>query len=330
MQPITLRWLIPLTLVVLLLAACGDTADDSADTTLALTTTMAQTSTTTDATTSTVAPTTTTAAPTTTTAAPTTTTAPLHGTGPYEVATMVVSHPTTQDIWVTAPSDSDADEWGTWPMVFGAHGTGGSGDGLAATAAELASHGAVVFAPTYRSTEGQYIEQDLECAYRYSMSIAEDYGADLGQPITSFGHSLGASMALFGGLSEAAYGPGGTYDACFAGVPRSDVIVAVAGCHYEYEGEQFPFDMTGFSNMDADVVLVAGTEDDVCELWQSQDATEALQAAGYDARLVEIDGGNHANVVFYEIVDGEWLLRPGDPVGEEVAQVILDAINAAQ
>ncbi|MGB5566926.1 MAG: hypothetical protein WBN93_11430, partial [Acidimicrobiia bacterium] len=91
-----------------------------------------------------------------------------------------------------------------------------------------------------------------------------------------------------------------------------------------------PFDMTGFSNMDADVVLVAGTDDDICELWQSQDATEALQAAGYDARLVEIDGGNHANVVFYEIVDGEWLLRPGDPVGEEVAQVILDAINAAQ
>ena len=163
---------------------------------------------------------------------------------------------------MTAPSDSDADEWGTWPIVFGTHGRGGSGDGLAATAAELASHGVVVFAPTYRSTEGQHIEQDLECAYRYSMSIAEDYGADLDQPVTSFGHSLGASMALFGGLSEAAYGPGGTYDACFTGVPRSDVIVAVAGCHYQYEGEQYPFDMTGYSNMDADVILVAGTDDE--------------------------------------------------------------------
>jgi predicted esterase len=254
----------------------------------------------------------------------------LQGSGPYEVATTVVSHPTTQDIWVTAPSDTDADEWGTWPMVFATHGRGGSGDGLAATAAELASHGAVVFAPTYRSTEGQYIEQDLECAYRYSMSLAEDFGADLDQPITSLGHSLGASLVFIGGLGEAAYGPEGTYDACFAGVPRSDVIVAVAGCHYQYEGDQYPFDLTGYSNMDAHVVLVAGTDDDICELWQSQDATEALQAAGYDARLVEIDGGNHANVVFYEIVDGEWLLRPGDPVGEEVAQVILDAINAAQ
>ncbi len=310
----TFRWFVPLGLVVLVIPACSSGAGDAAETTTASTTT------------TTVIDTTTTAAPTTTT----TTTVPLQGTGPYEVATTVVSHPATQDIWVTAPSASDADEWGTWPIVFATHGRGGSGDGLAATAAELASHGAVVFAPTYRSTEGQYIEQDLECAYRYVMSIAQDYGGDLDHPVTSFGHSLGASMALFGGLSEAAYGPGGTYDACFSGVPRSDVIVAVAGCHYEYEGEQFPFDMTGFSNMDADVVLVAGTDDDVCELWQSQDATEELQAAGYDARLVEIDGGNHANVVFYEIVDGEWLLRPGDPVGEEVAQVILDAIEAAQ
>ena len=38
MQPFTFRWLILFTLVVLLLAACGDTADDSADTTVAPTT----------------------------------------------------------------------------------------------------------------------------------------------------------------------------------------------------------------------------------------------------------------------------------------------------
>lgn len=48
MQPFTLRWLIPFTLVVLLLAACGDTVDDTAETTAApTTTTEAVTSTTT-------------------------------------------------------------------------------------------------------------------------------------------------------------------------------------------------------------------------------------------------------------------------------------------
>ena len=41
------RWLIPFTLVVLLLAACGDTADDGADTTLAPVTTTVATATTT-------------------------------------------------------------------------------------------------------------------------------------------------------------------------------------------------------------------------------------------------------------------------------------------
>jgi hypothetical protein len=60
LRPHSLLLVASLTLVVLLLAACSDTADDSADTTLAATTT-------------------TTAAPTTTTEAPTTTTAPFVG-----------------------------------------------------------------------------------------------------------------------------------------------------------------------------------------------------------------------------------------------------------
>ncbi len=62
LRRLSLGWLIPLTVVVLLLPACSDSADDSADTTLAPTTTTTATSTTT-----------TTAAPTTTTAAISTT-----------------------------------------------------------------------------------------------------------------------------------------------------------------------------------------------------------------------------------------------------------------
>ena len=43
------------------------------------------------------------------------------------------------------------DAEGSWPIVYALHGTGGTGDGLAATASALASHGYVVFSPTWRS-----------------------------------------------------------------------------------------------------------------------------------------------------------------------------------
>lgn len=246
----------------------------------------------------------------------------------YEVATTVVSGEHTQDIWVTAPNAPDSDEWGTWPVVFALHGLGGSGEALERTAQALAREGVVVFAPDYRSTQPFNIEEDAECAYRYAMSIAADYGGDISRPITAIGHSLGATVSLYGGLSEDAYGPDGTYGLCYDGTPRTDLIVAISGCHYEFEGNPTPMDMSGFSNRDAEIVMVVGSDDLVCEPWQSQDATEAYASEGYETRLVEIAGGNHANVIYFEITaEDEWLPVDEDPVGDEVVQVILDAME---
>jgi predicted esterase len=197
-------------------------------------------------------------------------------------------------------------------------------------AAELASRGVVVFAPNYRSTEPQYIEQDGECAYRYAMTIAEDYGGDPTAPTIVVGHSMGAAVGLYGGLAEESYGPGGSYIACYSGTPRPDLIVPIAGCHYEFEGNTVEFETSAFSNEDARIIVVAGSNDDVCAAWQSQDAAEALQVVGYNTDLVEVTDGNHANVVYHEIVDGEWLPAPDDPVGDEVVQIILDAIEEAK
>ena len=237
----------------------------------------------------------------------------------YEVTTTVVSHETTQDIWVSAP-----DAEGPWPIIYALHGTDGTGDGLAVTAGELASNGYVVFAPTWRT------EMDAECGYRYALTIADQHGGNPDLGITTIGHSLGASVLLIGGLDDAAYAAGGTYDDCFTGGSRPSVLVSIAGCYYEYRGNEFGFDPVPFSGRDVDITLVVGNEDTECEPWQSQDATEELNNVGYDARLTEIDGGNHANVVFYEIVDGEWVTAPDDPAGEEVVEIILDAIDAGQ
>jgi len=292
------RWIASLAAVVLLLPGCGDTDDAAADTTLAATAT----------------------------------TVPLQELGPFEVTTTVVSHETTQDILVWTP---DAD--GSWPIVYLVP-AAGTGQDLAEMATRLASNGTVVFAPDYRFNDSQLAkEQDLECAYRFVRTIAHEYGGDLDQPLTLVGDSYGASLALVGGLSEAVYGPGGSYDVCFRGAPRADLIVPIAGCYYAYEGEKFPeslvevlVDSADVKDVDADLVLVVGEDDPTCQPWQSEDATEALQAAGYDARVVVVPGGNHGNMVFWRVVDGEWMTAPNDPIGKEVVQVILDAIAAAQ
>ena len=83
------------------------------------------------------------------------------------------------------------------------------------------------------------------------------------------------------------------------------------------------------AELGVEIVLVVGTDDTECEPWQSQDATDDLQAAGYDARLVEIDGGNHFTVIFHDFVNNEWLILPGDPTGRQVVDVILEAIEGA-
>jgi predicted esterase len=244
----------------------------------------------------------------------------------FEVATSVVSHEMTQDISVWAP-----DTGGSWPIVFALHGTGADRSRWDVTGPALASQGVVVFAPDYRSTEPQYFERDVECAWRFAASVADEYGGDLDQPVTFVGHSLGATMVLIAGLDEDAYGPGGTYDQCLAAAPMPKVIVPISGCHYEFGGNETDFasKVSPMSNRDVDVVLVAGSDDDACQAWQSQDATKDLQAEGYDARFVQIDAANHFTVIFKDLVNGDVVTVPDEPAGDEVVRTILTAIDAA-
>lgn len=246
---------------------------------------------------------------------------------PFEVTSTIVSHETTRDISAWAP---EAD--GPWPVVYALHGTDGSREDLAETAKALAREGVVVFAADYRSIDAQHWEKDAECGYRFMRTIAEDHGGDLELPVASVGYSLGATLVLEGSLNEAAYGPAGTYDECFSGAPRADVTVAIAGCHYEYEGNQFDFDPSNprWTSSTAGLVLLAGTEDTICEPWQSRDATEALRSAGYDVDLVEIPGANHFRPIFHDLIDGEWQTLPDEPAGAMAVETILDAIAAAE
>jgi len=241
----------------------------------------------------------------------------------YEVSSETVSDENTQDILVLTPKSE-----GSWPVVMLLHGLDGVGEAMAETGARLAENGLVVFAPTYRtnmSTEQGMadLESDLTCAYRYAIANADRYNGDLDQPITFVGWSLGATFALEGGLTSE-----DPPVACGAEVPLPDVVVAISGCHYQFEESQFDFDPSGWGNKDAEVLLIAGGEDTTCAAWQSEDAAAELRPAGYDVDLVILEGADHPAPVFHEFVDGEFILTPDDPAGAETVDLIVEAINS--
>jgi len=247
-----------------------------------------------------------------------------------DVTTAVVSDETTQDILVFAPRRE-----GPWPVVVALHGVGGTGQDMAEIATRLAREGVVVFAPTYRTdlrTQKGLVDtvNDVECGYRFVRSIAAKYGGDLDQPVTFVGWSLGATAALGIGLTEDV-DPTGKYVSCFSEVPRPDVIVAISGCYFEFEGvKQSYFDVSGWGNKDADLTLLAGDDDTTCAAWQSEDAAAELRSAGYDVDLVMLQGANHHAPVFHDLQDGQFVVVADDPAGERTVEVILDAIAARQ
>lgn len=245
----------------------------------------------------------------------------------FAVTTEVVSHETTRDVLVFAPDSS-----GPWPVVLVMHGVRGTGQDMAEVATRLAAKGFVVFSPTFStdlsSQEGSLAAvTDAECAYRFARSIAAEHGGDLDQPVTFVGWSLGASFVLQGGLIEEV-DPTGEFLSCFAEVPRADLIVAISGCHYEFEGTQSDFDTSGWGNKDADVVLLAGDEDTICAAWQSENATAELRSAGYNVDLVILEGASHFAPIFHDLVDGDLVVVADDPAGDQTINVILDTIKS--
>lgn len=131
------------------------------------------------------------------------------------------------------------------------------------------------------------------------------------------GWSMGASIVLETALNESVWGPGGTFEDCGDGASRPDVVIPLSGCWYQFEEQAFDFDVTDLANTEAPLTLIAGTDDDICHAWQSEQATEALRGAGYEVELVEIEQGDHFSVL-------------DEADGTEVVQAILTAVDAVR
>jgi acetyl esterase/lipase len=311
MQPLSLRWLIPLALVVLLLPSCGDTGDDSADTTLAPTTT-----------TMTAAPTTTTAASladaaaalaeakaktSSTTTAATTTTA--------DVLQMALSLSYTVDgstqLDVFAPSEP-----GPWPVVIVIHGGYLDRETTESLAKAIASEGAVVFnvGVTMRPPFPEATEQ-VACAVRFAKATAADYGGDATE-ITLVGHSAGAVTGMVVAMT------GDDYAQDCVVTDETAVLDVLVGYEGPYDwafhdygqgspfplGEEDPDQWEAINpyahiggNPDLVVRLIHGDDLDVA--WYetprdvSVDFNQVLLEAGYDAELTLLEGASHGSLL---------------------------------
>ena len=243
---------------------------------------------------------------------------------PFEVTSSVVSGENTQEIGVWAP-----DAEGSWPVVVGFHGQGGAKEGWDVLATELAKQGVVVFVSDFRSTgSGIDMKKDLVCANQYAASVAGDYGADPDQSWTFVGHSLGASIVL-NPRDDVLDEPGGALDPCIEGLPVKGAIVAMEGCYYDSPDD--PISDVTMPEAGIPVTLVAGEKDQTCPAWQSENAAQALEEAGYDVTLVTLPGGTHGTPLFLDPSQDPWAQLPSDdPGGQATVAAILAAIESAQ
>ena len=244
------------------------------------------------------------------------------------VTSQVVSDETTQDVHVFAPQDT-----GTSPVIVALHGIDGSGEDMGALATRLAEAGNVVFAPTYRSSDLATPDglarasYDLACGYRLARTTAPAHGGDLSQPVTALGWSLGADLAVLGGLSEPS-----PDDPCPGEQAPPAVVVGISGCYYEHEGKPVTWfdDVSSLGNRDADVYLIAGEQDTNCPAWQSLQLAGALSGAGYHVELIQLAGADHYAPIFHEVRDGEFQEVTDDAAGRRAVRVVLDAIATRQ
>lgn len=244
------------------------------------------------------------------------------------VTSEVVSDPTTTELRVLAPEGE-----GPWPVVVALHGFEGTGQDMVELGTRLAKAGVVVFVPTYDtnvSTPEGLAEtgDDIGCAYEMARRVAPDYGGDLSQPVTAVGWSLGADLVVLGGLGPTDNSSG----RCPGELPDPDVVVALSGCYYEFEGNPVTWfdDLTGWTNKGADVHLVAGDNDTTCPASQTERLATSLRTDGYDVAVTRLSAANHGAPIFHDERDGQWQVITDDPAGEQAVEIILDAITTAR
>ena len=226
----SVRWFVALTLVVLLLPSCSDSADDGADTTLAPTAT-------------------TTVAPETTT---TGSDAAFTETEGFTYLT-VDGEAYEGDIYVPEGE-------GPWPVVVIFHGnvSAGKDESHTTVIAEAAAAGMYVFVPNWLTGTTGFMPESFDvfsalanCAVAYAQPDPDD-----SVPVVVYGFSAGAGPASWAALNPAS----GPIPGCVAENPPAPITGAVLG-DSEYFAHSTLFDPAFAADQEAMQALVAKTVD---------------------------------------------------------------------
>jgi dienelactone hydrolase len=233
----------------------------------------------------------------------------------------------TQGVTVWAPARA-----GSWPVVFAIHGSTGAATDFDPMAHDLATRGVVVVAPDFREDTVSNLVNDLVCAYQGMTTIVDQFGGDIGRGITTVGFSAGADSALAAALRTDLTDPSASYADCLAKAPMPTAAVAICGCYVTMgpspNGRLRDVVLPVAGNENVSLTLIAGDADPICPAEQTQTATTWLRDAGYQVELVIIPGGDHGNEI-YRDWDHQFAAIPGDPVGQQTAQLIFDVATTA-
>jgi len=229
--------------------------------------------------------------------------------GPATEVIRDVAYTSTAKLDVYAPTRP-----GPWPVVIAVHGYNGSRNTLIHLANTLAAEGAVVFNLEVAMIEPflPAIEQ-VSCAVRFARATAADYGGDVSR-ITLVGGSGGAAASAVVGLA------GDDFEGDCLVVEGSALPDAIVGHEGPYDWAIRVYDPQRFDptvlaidnpelldaintysyiggNPNLTVRLIHGIDNDdtVFEVPPevSTQFHETLTDAGYDAKLIIIEGGDH-------------------------------------
>ena len=197
----------------------------------------------------------------------------------------------------------------------------------------LAHAGAVVFAPSYNTdittTEGfARTSDDLAGPVPAGPPYCYRAWGRPHQPFTVVGWSLGADLAMLGGLQGSGEN---TSTRCPGNLPRPDVVVGLSGCYYEFEGTPVTWfdDVSSWGNKSAHIYYgrrprrrVPGLADGEVRHGASWSRATRLMSSGStmpttSPRSSTICAWNERQVI------------TDDPAGDQAVKTILDAMTGA-